>query len=131
MVLLCCVDDCLMISTSKDKNDEVYASLQEDLKIEDDGDLNNYLGIELDHFPDVSIHLSQLYLIQRIHNTITCTDKSISKLTPEVKPPQVKIEGFQEIKNDFNYRSKIGFLTSKKFNAPQGAIRGSSMRAIH
>ena len=43
MVLLFYVDDCLMFSPSKDKTDEVYASLQAYFKIEDNGELNNYL----------------------------------------------------------------------------------------
>ena len=48
MVLLFYVDDCLMFSPSKDKIYEVYASLHADFKIEDDGELNKYLGIDLD-----------------------------------------------------------------------------------
>ena len=41
-----------MFSPSKDKIDEVYASLQSYLNIEDDGDINKYLGIELERRPD-------------------------------------------------------------------------------
>ena len=59
MVLLFYVDDCLMFSPYKDKIDEVYASLQEYFKIEDDRELNKYLGIDLYHHPDGSIHLMQ------------------------------------------------------------------------
>ena len=43
MLLLFYVDDCLMFSPSKDKIDASYASLQEDFKVEDDGDLKNIL----------------------------------------------------------------------------------------
>ena len=43
----------------KDKVDEVCASLQADFKIEDDIDLERYLGIETDRRPDSSIHLRQ------------------------------------------------------------------------
>ena len=59
-----------MFSTSKDKIDELYASLQADFKIEDDGEFNKYLGIELDRRPYGSIHLIQPYLTQRIINMI-------------------------------------------------------------
>ena len=41
-----------MFSPSKDKIDEVYASLQSYLNIEDDGDIKKYLGIELERRPD-------------------------------------------------------------------------------
>ena len=56
MVPLFYVDDCLMFSPSKGKIDEVYAYLQAYFKIEDDGDLNKYLEMELYHRPDGSIH---------------------------------------------------------------------------
>ena len=56
MVILFYVYDFLMFSTSKDKIDEVYASLQEYFKIENDREIKNYLGIELDCLPDGSIH---------------------------------------------------------------------------
>ena len=51
MVLLFYFDECLMFIPYKDKIDEVYASLQEYFKIEYDGDLNKYPGIELDRRP--------------------------------------------------------------------------------
>ena len=41
-----------MFGPFKDKIDEVYDSLQEYFKIEDDGELNNHLGIDLDRRPD-------------------------------------------------------------------------------
>ena len=66
MVLLFYVDDCLIFRPSKYKIDEVYASPQTYSKIEDDGYLNRYLGIELERFPDFSIHLMQTYQTQRI-----------------------------------------------------------------
>ena len=59
MVLLFYVSDCLMFSPSKDKIDDIYTSLQEYFKIEDDGELKKYLGIELYRLPDGSIHLRQ------------------------------------------------------------------------
>ena len=46
-----------MFSPSKDKIDEVYAYLQVDLKIEDDGYLNKYIDIDLDCCPYGSIHM--------------------------------------------------------------------------
>ena len=36
----------------KDKINNVYASIQEIIKIEDDGDLNKYLGMLLELHPD-------------------------------------------------------------------------------
>ena len=96
------VDDYLMFSPSQDKIDDVYASLWEYYKIEDDGDLNKYLRIDLYHRPYGSIHISQPYLTQRIIKMIPGMDKSSAKTTPVVKPPLAKNEGSQMRKNDFN-----------------------------
>ena len=98
MVLLFYVYECLIFSPYKDKIDEVYASLQADFNIEDSGEINKYLGIELDRRPDGSIHLSQPYSTQIIINMIPGMDKSRSKPTPAVKPPLEKNEGYQAIK---------------------------------
>ena len=70
MVLLFYVDYFLIFSTYKGIIDEVYLYLQVDFKKEDDGDINNYLGINLDRRPDVSINLRQTYLNQSILNII-------------------------------------------------------------
>ena len=110
MSILFYVDDCLIFVPSRDKIDEVCASLQAYFKIEDDGELNKYLGIDLDRCPDGSIHLRKPYLTQRILNMIPGMDKSRANPTPVVKSPLVKNEGYQERKNDFNYRSVISSL---------------------
>ena len=102
MVLIFHVDDCLIISPSKDKINDVYASLQEYFKVEDDGQLKMNVGIELDHRPDGSIHLRQNYLTEIILNIIPGTDKSSAKPIPAVKPPISKNERYQAIQKNFN-----------------------------
>ena len=42
------MDYCIIFSPSKDKIDAMYASPNTSVKIEDDGDLNNHLGEELE-----------------------------------------------------------------------------------
>ena len=59
-------------------------------KIYYDGDLNQYIIINLDRLPDGSIHIRQTYLIQRIINIIPDMDKSSSKTTITVMPPLAK-----------------------------------------
>ena len=70
MVLLFYVDVCLMFSPFRNKIDEVYSSFQEYFKIEDDGELNRYIGIDLDRLPDGYTHLRQPYLTKIIINPI-------------------------------------------------------------
>ena len=65
-----------MFSPSKDKIDEVYASLQAYFKIEDDGELNKYLCIELEFHPYGSNHLRKPYLTQIIPNMIPGMENS-------------------------------------------------------
>ena len=80
-----------MFIPSKDKIDGVYAYIQADFKIENDGELNKYLGIELDRRPDISIHIRQPYLTQIILNVIIGMGKSSANPTPAVKPPLEKM----------------------------------------
>ena len=76
MVLLFYVDDCLMLIPPKYKIDEVYASLQEYFKMEDDEVLNKYLGIEMHLRPDCSINLRKTYITQSILDIIPGIDNS-------------------------------------------------------
>ena len=71
-----------MLGHSKDKIDEVYASLQEYFKIENDGDINKYLGMELNHCPDLSIHLRQPYPTQIFLNIILGMENSSTNPIP-------------------------------------------------
>ena len=64
-----------MFSPSKDKIDDLYASLWEDFKIEDDRYLNKYIEICMDRRPYGSIHLRQPYLTQRVINMIQGMEK--------------------------------------------------------
>ena len=75
VVLLFHVDDCLMFSPSEDIIYDVYASLQVDLNIEDNGDLNKYIGIDPDRLPYGSIHIIHNYLTERTINMILGMDK--------------------------------------------------------
>ena len=70
MVLLLNVDDCLVYINVKDKNDDVYDSIMSDFKIEDGGDLNKDLRIEMGLLPYGLIFPSQPELSQRINNMI-------------------------------------------------------------
>ena len=85
-----------MFSLSKDKIDKEYASIKAKLKIEDDGELKKYLGIELYHHPDGSIHLRQPYLTQIILNMITGMDRSSAKPTPAVNPLYQKMSDLKQ-----------------------------------
>ena len=84
-----------MFGPSKDKIDEVYASLRENFKIEDDGEITKYLEIELERRPYGSTHLGKHDLNQRILNMILGMDKSSAKPTLAVQHPRSKNKGSQ------------------------------------
>ena len=69
-----------MISPSKDKIDEVCASVQEDFNIEDDVYLNKYLRIDMERHPYGSIHLRQPDITQITLNMLPVMYKSRAKL---------------------------------------------------
>ena len=71
-----------MFSLSKGKIDELYASLQSDFNIEDNGELNKYVEIYLDRCLDGSIHMSHPYLTQTLLNVITGMERSSAKPNP-------------------------------------------------
>ena len=79
-----------MFGTSKDKIDEVYASLQTYFNIEDYRELVKYLMIEMERHPNVSIHMRQADLTQRIINIFPGMDKSSTNPTPAVKTTLAK-----------------------------------------
>ena len=81
-----------MFSPSKDKSNDVYASLWGNFKIEDDGELKKYFWIELDRRPYGSIYIIQPYLTQRFISMIPGMDKSSAKPTPAIKTPLAKNE---------------------------------------
>ena len=126
MVLLFYVRDCLMFSSSKDKIDEVYASLRGYFNIKDDEELNKYLGIDLYRRPDASIYLRQPYLTKIIPNMIPGMEKSSANPTHAVKPPVSKNDGAQERKIYFNYGSGIGLL-----NLLTNSIHPEAQSAAH
>ena len=81
MVLIFYADNCLIFSPSKNKTDDLYASIQAYFRIYYDIDLKKSLEIDLYQRPYDSIHLQNPYLTQRIINIIPGMDKSNTKLT--------------------------------------------------
>ncbi len=71
MVLPTYVNDCIIISPSKESINCLIASMQsglENFKLTDEGDVNKFLGVEITHLDDNSFELSQPFFIDRILN---------------------------------------------------------------
>ena len=71
MVLLTYVNNCIIISPSRDSIDCLISSMQsgpENFKLTNEGGVNNFLGVEITRLDDNSFELSQPFLINRILN---------------------------------------------------------------
>ena len=61
------VDDGILASKNKDEIDHTITDIQlTGYEIEDQGDLNDYLGVNVEKLPDRCIKISQLHLIDQI-----------------------------------------------------------------
>lgn len=105
------VDDGIMIGPSESEIDEEIKLLSKECKIEDKGQLEDYLGINVHYRDDTSIELTQPQLIDEILNDLQLSMKDSIRETPalsskilhrHLEEPEANI--------DFNYRSVIGKL---------------------
>ena len=113
MVLMLYVDNCMIIAKYPRDVQKLIRDLEaKDHKIDDEGDLDEFLGVQCDRFEDGRIKLSQPYLIQQIIDDVkfkpnTKTLEKPGKQTLELQPDLDK-DPFDE--NYFKYRSVIGKL---------------------
>ena len=79
--------------------------------IDDQGDVNDFFGIEVTHLKDGSIKLTQQHLINTNHNDLHHQENTKEKSTPalsfQILHPDVNGE---DMVNEIHYRSVIGKL---------------------
>jgi len=69
MILLACVDDCIIFSPSMESIHHLVQLMHdgsENFKLTDEGDVNKFLGIEITRIDSSSFRLSQPFLIDRL-----------------------------------------------------------------
>ena len=74
MVLLTYVDNCIIISPSRNSIDRLISSMQsgpENFKLTNKGGVNKFLGVKITRLDDNSFELSQPFLINRILNFLS------------------------------------------------------------
>jgi hypothetical protein len=119
MVLLTYVDDCIIISPSKDSINRLIASMQsgpENFDLTDEGDVNKFLGVEITRIDDRSFQLSQPFLIDRIVNFLgLCKNEfdidANSSYTPVAKGLLHRDLLGKERKLSWKYRTAVGMLS--------------------
>ena len=111
-IIILYVDDCIIISKTKEEADDIFNELKHrKYKLTDEGTMEEYLGIKIDHNVDGSYRMSQPFLIERIINFIPGMTEARSTSTPACSSIILTkdTEG-EPRKETWNYRAIIGML---------------------
>ena len=111
-IILTYVDDCIIISKEASTTDEIIRSWEkgnENFDFTDDGDLEQYLGMNLTR-EDGVIEITQPHLINRIIDAVGFDASVNSKSVPAVKPLLHHDTDGPERKFNWNYRQLVGML---------------------
>ena len=109
-------DDSLLAGPNKGEIDQIIKDLKAaNLDITDEGDIQDFLGVNIDMKTNGEIHLSQPHLIDQIMKDLKfpCDDKTIvkTKETPAKTSDILKRDTLgEDFDNSFHYRSVIGKL---------------------
>ena len=115
MIILCYVDDCILLSPNKEIIDEFLISLKhgpEQFVFTDEGNIERYLGVEVTRLDDGSgFTMTQPFLIERILQAAEI-DISVTndRPTPVVGPLLSKDEDGPQRKHSWKYRTLTGML---------------------
>ena len=123
-------DDSLLAGPDKDEIDRVIEELQTKAKlaITVEGDLADFLGVNIDRQSDGTIHLTQPHLIDQILEDLRLKDDNVKlRTTPAASSKLLtRHSKSKSFDNSFNYRSVIG-----KLNYLEKATRSDISYAVH
>ena len=134
MIVLTYVDDCIIVVPSMQKIDAFVKSMEVGPKLfmlTDEGDIDKFLEIEIDHLDEKIFKISQPFLIDRIISFLNIDTNDFglgtnSKSTPVGKPLLHKDLSGKPRKENWNYRTSVGMLTYL-----QGNSRPEMSMAVH
>ena len=114
VIFLIYIDDCIVFSLEDRAIDQVVTDLcacSQHFTVDDQGDIGDFLGIQVQKQDDGSIKLSQLQLIESIIKDLHLQSRSNSKTTLAVTSNSLhKNTHGPDMSPDFHYRSVIGKL---------------------
>jgi hypothetical protein len=119
MVLLTYVDDCIIISPSRNSIDRLISSMQsgqENFKLTDEGGVNKFLGVKITRLDKNSFELSQPFLIDRILNFLGLCNNEFETDANSTSTPIAKgllhrnLDGKAQ-KYTWKYRTAVGMLS--------------------
>ena len=134
MIVLTYVDDCILVRPSMQK---IYAFVKStevgpgNFMLTDEGDIDKFLGIEINHLDEKRFKISQPFLIDRIISFLNIDTHDFglgtnSKSTPVGKTLLYKDLSGKPRKENWNYRTAVGMLTYL-----QGNSRPEMSMAVH
>ena len=137
LAVLTYVDDCILVSTEEGTIEDFVKSLvkgPEKFILTEEGDINKFLGIEINHHEDGSFELTQPHLIKRVVDMLKLNGNNEwsqvakSRATPSEKKILSKDSNGSRRKyeSDWKYRTAIGMLTYL-----QGNTRPDLSVAVH
>jgi len=106
-------DDSILAGPNENEIKQIIKSIQDTgLNITVEGDLQDFLGINIKREDDGSIYLSQPHLIDQILSDLRLTDDNVKTKDTPAKSSQILTAGLDTKRFDesFNYRSIIGKL---------------------
>ena len=109
-ILLVYVDDCIMIDPDQANIDEAFRLIvAAGYDMTDEGDLNDYLGVDVSRKDDGTIHLTQPKLINQIISDLNFNERTKPKEFPALIGKTLQPSLDAEPHNmDYNMRSVIG-----------------------
>ena len=112
IVLVVYIDDCILFSPDNSLIDATIEKLHDaKFNIEDQGTVNDFLGIKVEQFPEGAIRLTQPNLIESILQDLSLQNAEKGREIPALSMKILtKDESGPEMKEDFHYRSVIGKL---------------------
>ena len=126
-VFLVYVDDGIIAGPSKAYIEKIIKELGERFDVQDEGELSDYLGVNVDRMEDGRIKLSQPQLIQQIIEDLNFRGATKIKSTPAASTVTLhKDEQGAPHKATWHYRSVIG-----KLNFLEKSTRGELAYAVH
>ena len=119
MIVLTYVDDCIIVGTEMKKIDSFVESMKngkENFDLTDEGDIDKFLGIEIDHLDEKRFEMKQPYLIERICLTLGLLDNeweatTNTKKSPVGKPVLNKDLNGKPRKLKWKYRTAVGMIS--------------------
>ena len=128
MMFMVYVDDGILIGKTSSDIDKVIKQLSKHYDITDEGQIEDYLGIHVEHLPSGSIKLSQPQLIDQIIKDVKLTHKDKRRSTPAVSSRILQrcVKALSFDHKRFHYRSVIG-----KLNYLEKGSRPDIAYAVH